>query len=224
MLRQQVLNDSADEFNKFAKWFIIPIVILYVCFILVQPHIVYPVAEGYQTIARDSGLLMKTIQPFPEYLLSMHWIMAVLLFLLVFFQKLTVYKMLSGWRKKVHSKVGYAILFLIGGMNYAGYKLGDYSSLPNFDWFIIVFAAPWAIWMVSIYITIKLKQIMLHRFLSNMLVKGCIAVPMARIVGSSLQRMGWEEGSGYYTGIGAVSLVISVWLFYDIYKIIRGRY
>lgn len=48
-----------------------------------------------------------------------------------------------------------------------------------------------------------------------MLIKACVAVPLARMGGAVLQRAGWEEEQGYYVGIGGVSLLIFFWLVAD---------
>ena len=43
-----------------------------------------------------------------------------------------------------------------------------------------------------------------------MLLKGCVATPLARVAGAALQKRGWEDSQGYYVGIGAVTVATSV--------------
>ena len=72
-------------------------------------------------------------------------------------------------------------------MDAAGYAMGRFSSFAHFDTFSVLFALPFAIWLVSIWVTAKAKWLQTHRLLSNMLLKGCIATPLARAGGALLQ-------------------------------------
>jgi hypothetical protein len=54
-----------------------------------------------------------------------------------------------------------------------------------------------------------------------MLLKGSIGTPLARWGGSTLQRLGWGTASGYYTGIGAVTVVLGSWQVYDLFIFAR---
>ncbi len=71
-------------------------------------------------------------------------------------------------------------------MDFGGYSMGKYSNLSNFESFIIIFAAPWVIWIIIMLYTILYKSIKLHAFIGNMILKGCISVPLARVSGSFL--------------------------------------
>lgn len=88
--------------------------------------------------------------------------------------------------KKLHKYVGFAVLISAFSMAAAGFYLGYFSNLDYFETFSYFFALPWFIWFFSIYITIKMKKFGLHRILSNSLVKGCIAVPLTRLLGAFL--------------------------------------
>ena len=118
---------------------------------------------------------------------------------------------------KVHRRLGYCILLACAIMDGAGYYMGRYSAFPHFETFSVWFALPFAVWLILIPLTAKLKLLHTHRLLSNMLVKGCIATPLSRVGGAHLQRMGWETASGYYVGIFGVAMVIGVWQLIDIY-------
>jgi hypothetical protein len=93
--------------------------------------------------------------------------------------------------------------------------MGPLSSWPNFTTFNWFFFAPWVFMFVGIYGCASSKLLCYHRFFGNMLLKGCIATPLARLAGAALQRQGWEDASGYYNGIGMVTMVISVWQITD---------
>ena len=69
--------------------------------------------------------------------------------------------------------------------------------------------------VIGIYGYAKQKTIHLHRYFGNMLLKGCIATPLARIAGSILQGQGFENSNGYYVGIGSVTIIISIWQIID---------
>ena len=55
-----------------------------------------------------------------------------------------------------------------------------------------------------------------------MLLKGCIATPLARIAGSILQGQGFENSNGYYVGIGSVTIIISIWQIIDTYYLFQN--
>ena len=65
------------------------------------------------------------------------------------------------------------------------------------------------------------KTIYLHRYFGNMLLKACIATPLARIAGSVLQRQGFDSPNGYYLGIGSITLIVSIWQIVDTFYLFQ---
>eukprot|EP01102_Stenamoeba_stenopodia_P014063 TRINITY_DN4640_c0_g1_i2.p1 TRINITY_DN4640_c0_g1~~TRINITY_DN4640_c0_g1_i2.p1 ORF type:complete len:304 (+),score=60.65 TRINITY_DN4640_c0_g1_i2:278-1189(+) len=162
---------------------------------------------------------------FEGSLLSLHSIAAAFLFLLVAIQKYTVQRMKDDKDYKtyadIHRNVGYICLIVIPTMALGGFLLGGYSSFENFSYFSVVFAAPFVFWTLGIYWTAQKyssSMISAHRLLGNMLLKGCVAVPLARVFGSLLQSRGdWDDEVAFYTGIKLASLLIAIWELTEMY-------
>jgi len=109
-------------------------------------------------------------------------------------------------------------------MNTGGYLMGSYSLLDKFTTFSFFFALPWWLWIIGIYFTARVKYLRWHRLLSNMLLKGCLAVPCSRLTGAMFQYFGWEESAGYYQGIATAAFIIALWQIGDIYHFIKTHY
>jgi len=103
-------------------------------------------------------------------------------------------------------------------MDAGGFLMGSYPKLSNFSTFNIFFATPWIIFVVGTYVTATRKNVHLHRLMANMLIKGAISVPFSRLAGSVLQKLGWDEASGYYQGIFGVAALIFLWALVDVYE------
>jgi nitroreductase len=176
--------------------------------------------SGTVVTSHDVGLKMtlSTREPMPTLLLATHSFAALGLVIATLAQKEGVAAAarsetpLAKWRPR-HRALGYAILVMLFFMDAAGYAMGRFSSFAHFDTFSVLFALPFAIWLVSIWVTAKAKWLQTHRLLSNMLLKGCIATPLARAGGALLQQFRPDLGIafGYYGGIGAVTVLIGVW-------------
>ena len=190
--------------------------------------------------ARESGLRMQ-VSPdaFPHTCLSGHAIAASTLFLLVFLQKETVRRLArapardAGRRGKdqwqaevqlmrvVHKWAGMACLALLLAMDCLGFYVGRHSAWGGFTLFNFAFFAPWVIMFLGIYGTARSPRLIRwHRFFGNMLLKSCIATPLARLAGAALQHRGWTDEMGYYQGIGGVTLGISVWQVADLVDVL----
>eukprot|EP01124_Arcella_intermedia_P031128 TRINITY_DN6951_c0_g1_i1.p1 TRINITY_DN6951_c0_g1~~TRINITY_DN6951_c0_g1_i1.p1 ORF type:complete len:235 (+),score=56.80 TRINITY_DN6951_c0_g1_i1:71-775(+) len=220
MLRERLQEDSVDLYHRYAKWTCVPAILVYIIRSLISSHQLEENPNHKITsTSRDSGLRMELNEPFPAYLLNLHYISAILLFLIIILQKETVKKMSQNYSQwnKTHKRLGNLCLTLAFCMDVGGYFMGFYSSMTHFTFFNFFFALPWVLWIVSIYISAKTKSYQLHQLSSNMLLKGCLAVPFSRLGGALLQRCGWEEAEGYYQGIGAVSVLIAVWQCYELY-------
>ena len=213
--------DSKDIYNKYVKWVVMVFLGWYVFRVIMnKTEEMVGVGEGgiRVSIARDSGLKM-IVSEFPSaFLPNLHAISGILLCALVLVQKQNVLLMMKSYKTYafVHKWLGYIILGLISAMVYGGYMLGKFSAFKGFDVFSVFFAAPWVIWIACIYYTARPSMISIHRLLSNMMLKGCIATPLSRIAGALLQRVeGWDEESGFYQGIGGVSMIIALWQIYE---------
>ena len=230
--------DAADSYNAYVR----PILLLvglpvYLAYLAVNvsrtPKIDYgDGTAGYlNSRARDSGLRMEITSPFPESQLITHGVAAVLLFVLIVIQKESVRAMrgaplrcpnIFSWvgassdaAMRWHRRIGRCCCVLMVVLAAPGFLLCRHSSWEHFETFSYFFAAPWLCWAAAIYLTATPRLIHTHRFVGNMALKGCIAVPLSRIAGAALQERGWGEERGYYVGIGGVSAVVLLWLVYD---------
>ena len=104
-------------------------------------------------------------------------------------------------------------------MDTAGYLMCKNSTFEHFQAFAVLFALPFAVWFVGIWLSARLGWWRAHGFLANMLLKGCIATPLSRVGGAALQRRGWDYAPGYYQGIFGVAAVIAVWQLVDIARL-----
>jgi hypothetical protein len=220
-LRSQLVHDSNDLYNKYFKWFIVVFIAWYVTHAVLTDHKDETENGILTSTARDTGLKMTMSEFPPSRFLNIHATSGMLLCVIVLVQKQTVLWMLErsyAQYKVIHKYLGYVILLLICGMVYGGYMLGLYSAFPAFSTFSIFFAAPFAFWTVAIYYTARPSMISVHRLLGNMLLKGCVAVPLSRIGGAFLQNLdGWNDVSGFYQGIGGTAMIIVVWQGYELF-------
>ena len=100
----------------------------------------------------------------------------------------------------IHRTVGRCICAMMFFLAALGYKMRFAPTLRHFDSFSLVFAAPWSqpklqtcqqihdslvlfrlVWAVLIPTTARCGYVRCHQLLSNMALKGCLAVPVARI-------------------------------------------
>lgn len=136
-----------------------------------------------------------------------------------------------------HRWLGMFSMLCMIAMFSAGFLMGPYSTWEGFDVFSFFFAAPFAIWTATIYISARWGQFRWHRLFANQCFKGlifarafcffclldiqigCLAVPLARLAGALVQKYAPHlgEAQGYYVGIGCVTGVIALWEMFDIY-------
>eukprot|EP00470_Lotharella_oceanica_P001718 CAMPEP_0170170442 /NCGR_PEP_ID=MMETSP0040_2-20121228/3436_1 /TAXON_ID=641309 /ORGANISM="Lotharella oceanica, Strain CCMP622" /LENGTH=176 /DNA_ID=CAMNT_0010409847 /DNA_START=125 /DNA_END=652 /DNA_ORIENTATION=+ len=163
---------------------------------------------------------MQLKSKFPDALLQIHAGCAVAMLLMVLFQKHSVIRMLGkegSFARQAHRWVGRLTLLVMMGMDVAGYLMGPYAQWDHFTTFEYLFAAPWIVFLAGIYSFASIKHVRLHRLFGNMLLKACIATPLARLAGAALQRSElatqkeWSDEMAYYIGIGGVSAVVGLW-------------
>ena len=54
--------------------------------------------------------------------------------------------------------------------------------------------------------------------MGNMLMKACVAVPLARVLGSYLQKTElFEKIDGYYIGIISATILVGLWQVYELF-------
>lgn len=177
------------------------------------------------SIGSDSGLEMDVTGPFPVWMLRAHGGGACLLVLLTLLQKESVRRMAADAEgaTALHRRVGYCCLAALAVMDGAGYALGSgYSKFEGFGTFVKFFAAPFALWLVGIWLSAAAGWLRTHALLGNMLLKGCIATPLSRLGGATMQRLGWSTAAGYYQGIFGVACVIGVWQLADLAEFARA--
>ena len=200
--------DATDFYNRRAKWVLVPVLAMY------NFHSVF-LSRGQRSDTRSisgEGLAMDLVAPLPLPLLHAHSCGAIVLVLLTLLQKETVPGMLRAPTKdgsrplglatsgaRLHRRLGYGCLTALAVMDAAGYAMGRYSAFANFDTFSVLFALPFAAWLVAIPLTARCGWMRSHRLASNMLLKGCIATPLSRLGGALLQHRGWPTAAGYYT-------------------------
>jgi len=236
-LARVVTADGKDAYHRWLKYLLLPFFTLYGVVALVSDGITITEDTELVHIARESGLRMQLKEELPRCLLQAHAYCAIAMIILVVFQKhfiqSAVLELHSEKRQMVlavHRIVGWALLCLTMGMDIAGYLMGPYASWKHFTTFEIVFAAPWIVICSGIYISASgifgTRNLQLHRLFGNMLLKACIATPLARLSGAWLQRKasaspalnenGWNDENAYYVGIGFVAVVIGMWQICDI--------
>ena len=180
--------------------------------------------------AKD-GLRIRLRSPdesLPEWKLAMHSFAAMGLLAACVLQKETVVWMARGAREyaawiRTHRWVGRIALGMVVAMDAGGFLMAPHAGLEHFDTFIYLFAAPFAVFGVGLYVTATPEYLDWHRLFANMLVKGCIGTPLARWAGALLQRNGWDIGPGYYVGIGGVTVVLGVWQLVELVEFARTR-
>jgi hypothetical protein len=223
----EIRRDTADAYTTWARWIVVPLLVAYVGVAVFSEHEVAELEGGkFSYAARDTGLKMTTTAPFQSSILKTHLWCGLALVVVTLVQKTTVGWMASSYQdyRDIHGMFGFFVLMLSFTMSGAGFLLGFQADLPNFRIFSVFFAAPWVLWSVSVWFTAAPRRIHLHRLLGNMMLKGCIAVPLSRISGAVLQHAGWGEAEGYYTGIGLASVVVGVWQCADCVSLfLRGR-
>eukprot|EP01091_Cochliopodium_minus_P008321 TRINITY_DN1864_c0_g1_i1.p1 TRINITY_DN1864_c0_g1~~TRINITY_DN1864_c0_g1_i1.p1 ORF type:complete len:262 (-),score=40.47 TRINITY_DN1864_c0_g1_i1:24-809(-) len=222
-------RDSNDIYNRKFKYIIIPLVALYLINAIVNRSTIKRKEDGqFSSIAKDSGLTTTLSSEF-NYDIVLHSLGGLLLFVCVLYQKYLVIKMRDTFGGKdyksyeeLHRVIGFLTFGSILVMDFAGYIAGNKVSWPGFaDFFIYIFSFPWIVWLFAIYLTAAALKYEEHRLFGNMLLKGCIAVPFARLAGGYLQSYGYEEAMGYYVGIGGVSFLVFLWQVYEIYDYLK---
>jgi hypothetical protein len=214
-LRKELERDATDIYNTRVKFVIVPFFAIYSIAALfgrsssvqhnneTDAQADHAILSGVSThISRDSGLRMQLlVDELPVFLHRGHSIAAVLLCFTMVYQKqtvLTMYKSLrlggqasgSSYSNHLfwHRWVGRLGLVLVVVMDLCGLFMGPLSSWPSFETFNYFFFAPWVFMIIGIYGCASSKLLCYHRFFGNMLLKGCIATPLARLAGAALQK------------------------------------
>lgn len=201
-----------------------------------------PTEQLVVSVARDTGLQMTTKGPLPVLPLVLHALCAGLMVLTLVVQKELAAAMavpsqrgtvgrrgalverlafvLLPSAQRSHRVLGYASVGMMSAMAVAGIAMGswpDPAQYPRFALYNVLFGLPWLLWSAALLFSARRRSYHWHRFWGNMALRGCIAVPLARICGALLQRCaGWPEAQGYYTGIGTAAAVIGLWELMDI--------
>ena len=221
-----VKADAADAYHRCLKIIAFPCLVAYTLNALMHEGRTFTASTNgeYLSMSGDSGLRMTLSQPMPAWMLKAHSYGALALVLLVLSQKEVVRRMASDYAgfARAHRVLGYATLAALATMDAAGYALCAFSTFEHFAYFAVAFAAPFALWLVGIWYTARTRRWRAHAFLSNMLLKGCIATPLSRLGGAALQRRGWPLAQGYYEGIFGVALIVGLWQAADIAYLVAG--
>lgn len=182
------------------------------------------------------GLQMQLREEFPLWFLSVHRWAGIVLVPLVFLQKHTVPLMAPSQKgrkpflerelaRRLHVVFGYTSLAAMGYMAYCGFALRKFSLVSGFDWAMILFVAPWALFIGAVPFTVWKDYRTLHAVIGAAVFKACIAVPLARTLGVVLQRWNRNDpatiGRDYYLGIAAAAAVIGAWQVADTIGLLR---
>ena len=179
------------------------------------------------------GLKMTLTESFPSLFLMIHKYAGLLLLPLCVVQKWLVPLMCVDKKsgrpfdaetaRKLHVVVGYATLGGIGYMAYAGFSLRAYSTFSGFNTAMLFFVAPWVVFLVLVPLSVWKRWYVVHSIVGNCVFKAAVAVPLARVIGASLQRINafGDLGAAYYTGIAASAVIIGAWSLWDLRKTLR---
>lgn len=198
-------------------------------------------AEGSLLYASPEGLQMTLHEEFPSWFLQVHRWAGVVLVPLVVLQKHLVPSMavwprgsdqrnrLSRWSpeavRKSHVVIGYASLGAIGYMAFCGFFLRSSSTFEGFQWAMVLFVAPWIVFLAAVPLTVWKDYRVAHAVIGSAVFKACVAVPLARTLGVVLQQ--WSSSPAtmardYYLGIGIAAVAVGAWAIRDAWKMIRA--
>ena len=233
-LTKRVLRlDAGDAWHRVIKYLMALPLLLYSVSFLFDKHklnfLRVPLLNGQTrdllyAVAKD-GLIVPIRETetdkWPENngwsIIDFHAFAAMALLLCVVFQKQSAMWMLTDFKGWVtaHRYVGRVAMGLVAIMCYYGWEMARFITLKRFDVFIYLFIAPFATFSVLLYATASPKWIAYHRLFANMLVKGVVGTPLARLAGMLLQSFHSEQPNDrdrdYYYGIGMVTLVLGLW-------------
>ncbi len=234
-MKRAVSEDSEDFYNRRLAWLLLPLAVAWLVWTFGVRSALPSHSDDLVSVSRDAGLRMTLKQPFPPWLLWAHSISGALLLAGAMLQKRLVSQMARGegggdW----HRRTGYALAALMLVMSGAGFLMSPYSTWNNFTAFSVAFAAPWVGWAAAIVVSGRRRKVRMrvredkkneelccansaqygfHRLMGNQMLKGCLAVPAARLAGAVVQDWApaWGEDAGYYVGIFGVVCVVAVW-------------
>ena len=185
---------------------------------VIEVHFLYALAKDRLSVP----VYNKADEPWPEgdgwTIIDYHAYAAMILLFGVIFQKQSVPLMMNAFPKWVfwHRWVGRVCLVSIGIMSWYGYEMAPLIKIAHFaDTFIYLFIAPFVTFAIGLYATASPQYIHYHRLFGNMLVKGVVGTPLARMCATILQsnpnHSPLDHASDYYLGIGFVTLVLGAW-------------
>eukprot|EP00045_Choanoeca_perplexa_P001899 m.22250 g.22250 ORF g.22250 m.22250 type:complete len:184 (-) comp11223_c0_seq1:38-589(-) len=158
----------------------------------------------------------------PAVPLSAHAIAAGILVGQAYFQKWTALKLPLTASSKPSSVVvahrtnGYLTMAAMLTMATSGFVLGRHGRFPGLSYFNFAFAAPWLGMCYQLYRSVQSRDWLYHQLIGNMIVRSCLAVPLARVIGAMLQQHDHvSNATGYYGGIGLASVCIGAWQLND---------
>lgn len=186
------------------------------------------------------GLQMTLHDEFPSWFLQVHRWAGVVLVPLVVLQKHLVPSMAiwprgseerkasrSRWSseavRKSHVIIGYVALGAMGYMAVCGFFLRATSTFGGFQWAMVMFVAPWVVFLGALPYTVWREYRVAHAVIGSAVFKACVAVPLARTLGVVLQHFGTEAtlARDYYLGIAAAAAAVGVWAIRDAWAMIR---
>jgi hypothetical protein len=173
--------------------------------------------------SRDVGMRFDLLNSLPAVPLAVHTIAAGLLLAQAYFQKYSAMYMLpdtciyTSTVVKAHRVNGYLTLASMSAMAIGGFELGRHGRFPGLRLFNFAFAVPWVVMIQQLYVSIKSRDWLYHQLVGNMIVRSCLAVPLARVFSARIQQSDQVSNAiGYYLGIGTASIIIGVWQGFDL--------
>lgn len=248
---QEVIRaNSTDTYSRTWLRFLLPVALsAYLALVLLTPSQTTAAAAATTGEAvrytSPEGLRMTLDGPFSAALLKIHYVAGVALIPLALVQKHLLTRMVtpgtpSGdaralWiRDAVHPALGGTIVTCMLAMAVAGYMLRTPSTFPGFSTAMVFFVAPWAVFIAGIGFSASWGFKVVHAVIGNCIVKACVAVPLARLSGTALQRLYTDAAAsaasagdaptpavlsaGYYHGILFSAVVIGAWQLFDLWE------
>lgn len=196
---------------------------------------------GELLYASPEGLQMSLHGEFPSWFLEVHRWSGLVLVPLVVLQKHLVTRMgtppqsqqnsdgTARWSsesaRKLHVVIGYTALGAMGYMAVCGFLLRSSSTFVGFQWAMVLFVAPWVVFLGALPYTVWKKYRVAHAVIGSAVFKACVAVPFARSLGVALQRFTGTPSTmarDYYVGIGAAAVLVGGWAVRDAWAMLRA--
>ena len=148
-------------------------------------------AVGYMS---PEWLRVPLLRRFDPTWLTLHYAAGIVLVACAMTQKALLPLMCRGTHRKtsrwLHARVfGPLTVIAVVAMATGGFMMRHDPDVPHFTTAMVAFVAPWVAFLAVVWPSASLGAWRLHAIAGEALVKACIAVPLARVLGAGLQRL-----------------------------------